>query len=71
MYLSVFSCLCYVKEISTDMSEDQVAEERDLDLNEGGGIILDAIMEEHWRGVAEEGDYKKKIHSLRWDFYVK
>ena len=21
--------------------------------------------------VAEEGDYKKKIHALRWDVYVK
>ena len=31
MYLSVFF-LCYVTDIYTDMSEDQVAEERDPDL---------------------------------------
>ena len=34
MYLSVFYCLCYAIDISTDMSEDQVAEERDPYLNE-------------------------------------
>ena len=53
MYLYVFYCLCYVTDISTDMSEDQVAEERDPDLNEEEDIRLDAIMEEHWRDVAE------------------
>ena len=31
--ISVFYCLCHVTYISTDLSEDQVAEERDLDLN--------------------------------------
>ena len=34
MYSSVFYCLCYVTDISTDMLEDQVAEERDVELNE-------------------------------------
>ena len=33
IYLSVIFCLINVKDISTDMSEDQVSEERDLDLN--------------------------------------
>ena len=33
VYLYVFYCLCYDTDISTDMSEDQVAEERDPDLN--------------------------------------
>ena len=71
MYLSVFFCLCYVTDIYTDMSEDQVAEERDPDLNEEEDIILDEIREEHWRDVAEEGDDKKNIHDLRWEVYVK
>ena len=66
MYLSVFYCLCYVKNISTDMSEDQVVEERDPDLNEEEDIRLDKIREEHWRDVSEVGGYKKKIHALRW-----
>ena len=43
MFLSVFYCLCCVKDISTDMSEDQVAEERDPDLNEEEDIRLDTI----------------------------
>ena len=30
---SMFYCLCYVKDISKDMLEEQVLEERDLDLN--------------------------------------
>ena len=64
---SVFYCLCYVTDISTDMSEDQVAEEIDPDLNEEEDIRLDAIGEENWWDVAEEGDDKKKIHALRWE----
>ena len=71
MHFSIFYCLCYVKGISTDISEDQVAEERDPDLNEEEGIRLDAIRDKHWRDVAEEVDDKKKMHSLRWDIYVK
>ena len=47
MYLSVFYCLCYAKDISTDMSEDQVTEEIDPDLNEEEDIRLDAIREHH------------------------
>ena len=30
VYLSMFYCLCYSKDISTDMSEDQVAEDREI-----------------------------------------
>ena len=71
MYLSVLYCLCYVKYISTYMSEDQVAEERDPDLNEYEDIRLDAIREENWKDVSEEGDNKKKIIDLRWEVYVK
>ena len=66
MYLSVFYCLCYEIYIYTDMLEDQVSEERDLDLNEEEDIRLYAIKEEHCRDVVEEGDYKKNIHDLKW-----
>ena len=34
IHLSVFYCLCYVKDISTDMPEYQVSEEKYPDLNE-------------------------------------
>ena len=34
IYLYVFYCLCYVKEISTDILEEKVSEKRDLHLNE-------------------------------------
>ena len=43
MYLSVFYCLCYEMDIFTYMSEDQVSEERYLELNEEEDIRLYAI----------------------------
>ena len=61
MYLYVFYCLCYDTDISTYMSEEQVAEERDPDLNEKGDIRLDEIREEHWRDIAEEGDDRRRF----------
>ena len=60
-----FIVLCYAKDRSTDMLEDQVAEERDLDLNEEEDVRLAAIREYHWMDVSEECDNKKTIHSLR------
>ena len=47
-----------------------MAEERDPYLNEEEDIRLDAIREDHWRDVAEEGDDKKNIHALRLEVYV-
>ena len=67
MCFFVFYCLCYVKDISTDTLEEQVSEERDMDLNEEEDIRLYAISEEYWRYVAEEGGNKKNIHALRWE----
>ena len=65
MYFSVFYCLCYDTDIYTDMSKEQVAEERDPDLNEEEDIRLDGIRKEHWKDISEEGDDKKNIHSQR------
>ena len=65
MYLSAFCCLRYDTDISTDISEDQVAEERDPDLNEEKDIRLYDIREENWRDNSEKGDDKKEIHALR------
>ena len=48
-----------------------MAEERYPDPNEEEYIRLDEMMEEHWRDVAEEGEDKNKIHTLRWEVYVK
>ena len=42
-----------------------MVKKRDPDLNEEEDFRLDSIREEHWRGAAEEGDDKKKIHALR------
>ena len=53
MYLYLFYCLCYDTDISTDMSEEQVAEERYPYLNEEEDIRLDEIRKEHWRDVSE------------------
>ena len=64
MYFYVFYFLYYVKEISTDMLEGQVFEERDPDLNEEEYIRMEDSREEHWRDVAEDGEDKSKIHAL-------
>ena len=47
-----------------------MSEEIDPYLNEEEEIRMDAIREEHWRGVAEEGDDKKKMHALGWEIYI-
>ena len=64
-------CLCFIfcviKDVSTYISEEQVLEENDPDLNEEEDIIMDAIRDEEWRDFAEEGDDKKNMHALRWE----
>ena len=52
IYLSVFYCLCYEMDISTYLSEDQVSEERDPDLNWEEDIIFDSVREDHWSDVS-------------------
>ena len=71
IYLSVFYFLCYDTDISTDISEERVVEERDPDLNDMEDIKFDEIWEDNWRNLVEENDDKKKIHALRWNVYVK
>ena len=65
MYFSVFYFLCYDKDISVDVLEEKVSEERYPDLNAQEGIRMEDIREDHWRDVAEDGKYKSKIHALR------
>ena len=48
-----------------------MSEERGLDLNEEGDIIMYEIRYKHWMDVAKEGNYKKKMHALRSEIYVK
>ena len=50
MYLSVFYCLCYDTDIYTYILEDQVAEERYVDLNKKEGIRFDKIWEDNLEG---------------------
>ena len=46
-------------------------EEREPYLNDEEDIIMADSMEDHWRYVAEDGEDKSKIHSLRWGLYTK
>ena len=71
IFSSVFYCLCYDTDISTEILEEQVVEERDPDPNEMEDIRFDEIREDHWRDIAEENDDKKNIHVLRWNVQVK
>ena len=47
MYLSVFYCLCYEMDISTDMLEGQVSEEIYPNLNEEEDIRMDYSRKEN------------------------
>ena len=71
VYFSFFYCFCFEIDISTDLPEDQVSEERDPDLDEEEDTRMDELRDEHWRDVTEEGKYKKNIHASRWEVYVK
>ena len=62
----MFYCLYYVKYISTDMLQEQVLEDRDLDLNEEEYIRMEDNKEDHCRYVDEYGEDKKNIHALSW-----
>ena len=52
MHLSVFYYFCYDTNISTDIPEDQVVEERYTYLNEKEYIRFDDIREDYWRDIA-------------------
>ena len=71
MFFSMFYCLCYITEISEDILEEQVLEERNTDLNEEEYIRMEDSREEHWMDVDEDGEYKSNIHALRWDLYTR
>ena len=62
--------MCYDTDISTDILEDQVAGERNPDLNEMEDVRFDEIWEDQWRDLAEENNDKKKVHALRWNVYI-
>ena len=70
MYFYVFYCLCYVKDISTYMLEEQVSEERDIDLNSEDYTRMEDSKEDHWRDVIEDGEDKSDISALRWYVYT-
>ena len=72
VYLSIFYCLCFVQEISTDTVEEHVLEDRELDLDEEEDIRITYSREEHWRDVADDNEKdRSEIHALRWDVYMK
>ena len=65
IYLSLFYYLCYVNDVPVYISEEQVSEERDLDLNDNEDIRMEDSREGHWGDVSNDGDNKKNIHALR------
>ena len=66
MYQSVFYFLLYVKYISMVMSEEQVSEERDMDLNQEEDIIMECGRDQHYSYVSNDGNDKNNMHALRW-----
>ena len=53
------------------MLKNQVQEERYPYLNEEENFIIEDSGQDHWRDVAEDGDNKQKIHTLRREVYIK
>ena len=51
--------------------EEQVLEERDPGLNKEEGIMMEYIMQEQCRDVADDGEDNSNIHDLRWYVYTK
>ena len=45
----MYFIVCYDTDISTDILEEQVVEERNPDLNEMEDIRFNKILEDHWR----------------------
>ena len=54
-----------------DVLEEQISDKRDPDLNDEEDIRMEDSRHEHWRDDAEGGDYKRKIHALRWNVYTR
>ena len=71
MYFLCFIVCVIIGYIYIYMSEEQVSEERDPDLNGEEDIRMDVIKGDHWRYVYEEGGDKKNINALMWEIYVK
>ena len=71
MYLSVFYCLCYIEDISTDMQEEQVSKQIHTDANEEEDTRMKDSRKDNWRDVYEDGDYRKNIHDLKLEVYTK
>ena len=65
MYLSVIYCLFYVKDISMDMLEEYVLEERDPYLKEKEDTRMEDSTEENWGDVADDVKVKINIYALR------
>ena len=71
---SVFVCVLFFVLCSLNVNgflEEQVLEERYMELNEDEDIRMDEIRDDHWMVIAEESDDKKNIHALSWEVYVK
>ena len=53
------------------MLEEQVLEERDPEMNKEEDIIMEDSMDQNLSYVAEDGEDKSKITSMRWNVYKK
>ena len=53
------------------MLEEQVLEERDPEMNKEEDIIMEDSMDQNLSYVAEDGEDKSNITSMRWNVYKK
>ena len=69
--LFISMCFFCVKEISSDMLEEQVSEEIYPHLNEEEYIIMEDSRKDNWRGAAKYGEDNNNINALSWEFYTR
>ena len=72
VYFSIFYWLCFVEDISPNIAEEQVMEEKTPDLEWEEDFRFSDDRGQKWRGVGQEDNYYMcKFHLLSWWVYTK
>ena len=70
--MSIFYCLCFVEDISPDIAEEEVMEEKDPDLQCEENFRVSDDSYEKWKEVEEEdNDEMGKVNYQRLDVQTK
>ena len=69
---SIFYCLCFIEEISVNIADKIVMEQRDPNIEQEEDFSIYNDREEHWKEVEEKKNLERgKFHALLWQVYMK